>query len=96
MYFVYLLRCADGSIYTGITTDVARRLAEHKAGSASRYTRARGARKILWSERHKNRSTATKREAQIKKLSRKAKLGLIKQTKPLTTQKSLKRKKSVV
>jgi putative endonuclease len=77
MYFVYLLKCRDGSVYTGITTDVARRLREHKAGTASRYTRAKGAVKMLHTERFKTRSTALKREAAIKRLPRSKKLALI-------------------
>lgn len=76
MYFVYLLLCRDKSIYTGITTSVKRRFAEHKAGTASRYTRARGAVKILYTERCRNRSAAQKREAAIKKLPRARKLFL--------------------
>lgn len=77
MYFVYVLQCGDGSLYTGITTDVARRLAEHKEGSASRYTRSRGALKMLYTERKRTRSSALKREAAIKRLSRVEKLVLI-------------------
>ena len=78
MYFVYLLLCRDKSIYTGITTDVARRLSEHKKGTASHYTHAKGAIKILYTERYKNRSLASKREAEIKKWSREKKIHLIK------------------
>jgi putative endonuclease len=78
MYFVYLLQCADKSIYTGITTDVARRLAEHQTGKAgAKYTRAKGAVKILHTERFRNRSTASRREAEIKKWPRNKKLLLI-------------------
>jgi len=77
MYFVYLLLCKDRTIYTGITTDVARRFAEHKAGTASYYTSARGASKMLYVERYKNRSSASKREAEIKKMKRAKKLALI-------------------
>lgn len=77
MYFVYLLGCADGSMYTGITTDVARRFNEHVAGTASRYTRAKKAQKILYTEECKNRSDALKREAAIKRLDKKAKMALI-------------------
>lgn len=77
MYFVYILKCNDGTLYTGITTDVARRLREHKAGTASRYTRAKGAVKMLHTERLKTRSAALKREAQIKRLPRSKKLTLI-------------------
>jgi putative endonuclease len=77
MYYVYLLECADGSIYTGIATDVARRLREHQAGKGGAYTRAHGAVRVVYSERHPDRSSASKREAAIKKLSRAAKERLI-------------------
>lgn len=75
-YFIYLLECADKSIYTGITTDVARRLSEHKRGIGSHYTRARGARKMIYVEEYKTRSAALKREAEIKHWPREKKLGL--------------------
>ncbi len=78
MYFVYILLCKDKSLYTGITTDVSRRLAQHKKGLGGHYTRAHGALKIIYEERKKNRSTASKREAEIKKLSRREKQDLIK------------------
>ena len=65
MYFIYLLECADNSIYTGITTDVERRFSEHAEGKASHYTRAHGAVKILYTEECENRSEALKREAEI-------------------------------
>lgn len=77
MYFVYILKCGDTSLYTGITTDVQRRLAEHKAGKGGHYTRARGARKIVYSEKYPDRSSALKREAEIKSWPRTKKLGLI-------------------
>ncbi len=76
MYFVYLLLCTDGTLYTGITTDLERRFAEHKAGTGARYTKAHGAKKILYSEAHPDRSAASKREAEIKKLTRTKKLAL--------------------
>lgn len=76
MYFVYLLECGDGSVYTGITTDVSRRFAEHKAGKGALYTRAKRAVRILYSERHPNRSSASKREAEIKHWPRAKKLSL--------------------
>lgn len=76
-YVVYLLLCKDKTIYTGITTDVRRRFVEHKAGKASHYTSARGAEKILYTEHHKTRSDALKREAQIKGWTRKKKLTLV-------------------
>ena len=77
MYFVYLLLCKDNSIYTGITNDLERRLEQHKTGTASRYTRARGVRRLLYSEKQPGRSEALKREAQIKRLPREKKLDLI-------------------
>ncbi len=77
MYFVYVLECGDKSLYTGITTDIRRRLAEHKAGAGGHYTRARGARNIRYTEKHPDRSSASKREAAIKRLSRRQKLSLI-------------------
>ena len=75
-YFVYILSCKDGTLYTGITTDVKRRFKEHQAGTGARYTRARGVKKVLYTERHKNRSAASKREAAIKRLPRHKKLEL--------------------
>jgi putative endonuclease len=79
VYFVYILECQDKSLYTGITTDVARRLKEHQAGTASHFTHARKAVRMVYTERKLNRSTASRREAAIKKLSRQEKLALIKQ-----------------
>lgn len=76
MYFVYLLECKDGTVYTGITTDIKRRLAEHKKGTGSRYTRARKVKRLLYSEGQKDRSSASKREAEIKKMSRLEKIRL--------------------
>lgn len=74
-YFVYLLECADGTLYTGITTDVPRRLAEHISGKGgARFTRAKKAKRIIYTEPHENRSSALKREAEIKKWSRSKKL----------------------
>lgn len=81
MYYVYILRCGDDSFYTGITTDVARRVSEHKEGKGARYTRARGVKALLHTERKLNRSTATKREATIKRMSRKEKLALVEDSK---------------
>ncbi len=78
MYFVYLLQCADGSIYTGVTTNVERRFEEHKRGTASHYTSAKKVKKLLYTETHPNRSEAQKREAEIKKWPRTKKLQLIK------------------
>jgi putative endonuclease len=77
MYVVYILQCADGSLYTGITNDLPKRLAKHQAGTASHYTRAKGVRQILYTERKRTKGNALKREYQIKQLSRKQKLALI-------------------
>lgn len=77
MYYVYLLLCRNKTLYTGITTDLARRLAEHKEGKGGHYTRAHGATRMLYSEPHKDRSAASKREAEIKKMTRTQKLELI-------------------
>ncbi len=76
-YFVYILQCGDKSLYTGITTDLKRRLEEHKAGTGGHYTRAKDAVKIVYSEEHQNRSSASKREAEIKSWPRAKKLSLI-------------------
>ncbi len=81
MYFVYILQCRDKSLYTGITTDVDRRFKEHKDGIGSHYTKAHGAQKIVYKESCKDRSSASKREIEIKKLSRQMKLNLIENNK---------------
>lgn len=65
-WFVYILECADGSYYTGITCDLARRVAEHKSGKGARYTRIKGVRDLLWSMECGDRSAASKLEARIK------------------------------
>ena len=77
MYYVYLLKLSDTTIYTGITTDVARRFNEHKDGKGGHYTSSRKAVKILYSEECKDRSTALKREAEIKRWPRKKKFELV-------------------
>jgi predicted GIY-YIG superfamily endonuclease len=78
MWFVYILRCADGSLYTGITTDLSRRCEQHNAGTASRYTRSRLPVTLEYQEDQRNQSMALKRELAIKALTRKAKEALIK------------------
>ncbi len=77
MYFVYILKCADQSLYTGISTDVTRRFSEHKNGKGGHYTKSKGALKLLYVEGCKDRSSALKREAEIKSWTRKKKLELI-------------------
>jgi putative endonuclease len=80
-WFVYMLRCADDSLYTGITTDVVRRINEHngysKTGGA-KYTRARQPVELVYVEQADSRSDATSREIEIKNLTRSDKLKLIK------------------
>jgi putative endonuclease len=76
-WHVYVLRCRDGSLYTGATNDVARRLARHAAGEGARYTRARLPVVLVYSERAGDRSAALRREAAVKRLSRAEKLALI-------------------
>jgi putative endonuclease len=78
MYYVYLLECKDKSIYTGITTDVARRFKEHKNGKGGHYTSSREVVRILYTERFKTRGKALKREYEIKSWPRTKKLNLIK------------------
>jgi putative endonuclease len=78
MYFVYVLECSDRSLYTGITTDLKRRFAEHKRGQGGHYTASHPPKKVLYHEKLPSRSAALKREAQIKKLTRVEKLVLIK------------------
>ena len=77
-WFVYILRCADNTLYTGITTDVARRIAEHNAGKepGARYTRGRGPVRLVYAEEAVSRSAAASREAAIKQLDRSRKLAL--------------------
>lgn len=65
-----MLRCRDNSLYTGITTDIDRRLAEHNSGQGSKYTRSRLPVVLAWSEPSKNESSAKKREAALKRLSK--------------------------
>jgi len=77
MWFVYIVRCDDNSLYTGIAKDVERRLEQHNAGTASRYTRSRMPVSLEYREQQPNQSMALKRELAIKALSRKAKEALI-------------------
>jgi putative endonuclease len=76
-WVVYILECADRSLYTGITTNLSRRLDEHAAGKGAKYTKRRGPFFIRYMETHRTRSAALKREAAIKALDRSAKLALI-------------------
>lgn len=76
---VYMVRCSDDSLYTGIATDVARRMIEHNTNDvlAARYTRARRPVMLVYQEKHDTRSAASKREYEIKQMGKKEKLILI-------------------
>ena len=78
-WHVYVLRCADGTLYTGITTDISRRVAEHTCGGprAARYLRGRGPLQLVWSGAARDRAHATRLEVRIKRLGRRAKEDLI-------------------
>lgn len=77
MNFVYMLRCGDGSLYTGWTNDLEKRLAAHKSGRGSRYTRSRLPVELVYYETMETKQQAMSREYQIKKLRREEKLSLI-------------------
>jgi putative endonuclease len=79
-YFLYILLCQDGSLYTGITTDLKRRFLEHKNGKGGGYTRAHPPKKLVYSEKKKDRSAALKREAEIKSWPRAKKQSFINQS----------------
>ena len=78
-WYVYILECADSTLYTGITTDITRRIAEHNTNNklAAKYTRVRRPVELVYEEKLKTRSLATKREYEIKKLNRASKQALI-------------------
>lgn len=74
---LYILRCRDGSLYTGITTDVEKRFAAHTAGRGAKYTRGRGPLELVYTEDCGDHSAALKRELEIKALSRDEKIAII-------------------
>jgi len=79
-WYVYILQCADGTLYTGVTTDITRRLAEHNGtarGEGARYTKARRPVRLVYQEAAENRSQAQQREAALRRLSRVQKQQLI-------------------
>ena len=76
-WFCYLLRCADDTLYCGITNDLEKRLAAHNAGTASKYTRTRLPVELVFAEPCADRSAASRREMEVKSLSREKKLVLI-------------------
>lgn len=77
IWHLYILRCGDGSLYTGITTDVEKRFKAHQGGKGAKYTRGRGPLEIVYRESCGSRSDASKREWQVKQLTREEKLELI-------------------
>ena len=79
-WYVYILRCGDGSLYTGITDNIPRRLASHQAGRGAKYTRGRGPLKLVYQEEVSDKPAALRREYQIKRLSRLEKERLIEET----------------
>lgn len=76
-YWLYILRCGDGSLYTGTTDDVERRLKAHREGKGAKYTRGRGPLEVVYREELPDKSAALKREWAVKRLSREEKLRLI-------------------
>ena len=79
LWYVYILRCGDGTLYTGITDDVDRRLAVHRSGKGAKYTRGRGPLEVVYTQEVPDKSAALKREIAIKKLTRQEKEQLIKE-----------------
>ena len=76
-WYIYILRCGDDTLYTGITDDVEKRFAAHCAGKGAKYTRGRGPLTLVYTEQAEDKSAALKREHAIKKLTRAEKLNLI-------------------
>ena len=77
IWYLYILRCGDGTFYTGITTDIERRLKMHQTGKGAKYTRSRLPVKLVYFEEHETKSEAMSREYAIKKMTRANKLKLI-------------------
>ncbi len=77
MGYTYIVECADGSLYTGWTNDVEKRLAAHNAGKGAKYTRPRLPVKLVYIEQHPTKEMAQRREYEIKQLSRREKIALI-------------------
>lgn len=75
-WYVYVLRCGDGTLYTGVTDDVARRLERHRSGRGAKYTRGRGPLTLVYQEELPDKSAALRREYAIKRMSRADKLAL--------------------
>ncbi len=80
-WYTYILKCADGTFYTGMTNDLEKRLSNHNKGTAAKYTRCRLPVELVWHTQCESRSEALKKESEIKKLTRKQKLKLIEEKK---------------
>lgn len=76
-WVLYMLRCRDGSLYTGITNNLEKRLEAHRSGKGAKYTRGRGPLELVYTEKCEDKSAALKREVEVKKLSRDEKIQLI-------------------
>ena len=81
MKFVYIIKCSDNTLYTGYTTDLKRRIKEHNEGEGAKYTRGRTPVELVYYEKKISKSSAMKREYEIKQLKRKEKFELIKNKK---------------
>ena len=77
MWYLYILRCGDDTLYTGITNDISARLKAHASGKGAKYTRGRGPLELVYQERQESYSAALKREYQVKQLTRAQKLHMI-------------------
>ena len=77
MWSVYIIQCADKTLYTGITNNLTKRLEMHELGKAAKYTKGRGPFRLVYQESYENRSLSTKREAEIKKFTKQNKYKLV-------------------
>ena len=77
MWYLYILRCGDDTLYTGITNDISARLKAHASGKGAKYTRGRGPLELVYQEQQESYSAALKREPQVKQLTRAQKLHMI-------------------
>ena len=76
-YYVYILQCGDGTLYTGYTNDLEKRIEKHESGKGAKYTRGRGPFRLVYTEQFSSKQIAMKREYEIKKLTRTEKFALI-------------------
>ena len=76
-WYIYIIRCADNTLYTGISNHLEKRIGSHNSGNGAKYTKGRGPVELIYKEKSQDKSTASKREAEIKKLTKKEKLKLI-------------------